>query len=162
TKFLPTLYKKIDLTIDLKTRSAALNVPGVVEGKGNSIRNESSGKDVPARIIMPVGFEFHEAEFISGKGKTANGSVHLDFDGAHDAAVGCARDVAIWLRRPKESGRRASDETHLRVCRRLSAHPDGIQCRRDRPAVCAGAHAAAVADDGIRESDFRWCFADRG
>src|SRR5207237_7935769 len=72
TKFLPTLYKKIDLTIDLKTRSASVNVAGVVEGKGKSIRNEKSGKDVLTRLTMPSGFEFHEAEFISGVGKTAN------------------------------------------------------------------------------------------
>ena len=83
TKFLPTLYKKIDLTIDLKTRKAQVSVPGVVEGQGTSIRNETSGKDVPTRMIMPSGFEFHEAEFISGKGKTANGAIHLDFDGTH-------------------------------------------------------------------------------
>jgi hypothetical protein len=83
TKFLPTLYKRIDLKIDLKARSAEVNVPGVVTGKGKSIHNDKSGKDVPARITMPSGFEFHEAEFISGTGKTANGTIHLDFNGTH-------------------------------------------------------------------------------
>ncbi len=83
TKFLPTLYKPIELTIDLKTRKAQVKVPGVVQGVGTSIRNDMSGMDVPTRITMPVGFEFHEAEFISGTGKTANGEVHLDFDGTH-------------------------------------------------------------------------------
>jgi hypothetical protein len=83
TKFLPTLYKPIDLTVDLKTRKAQVKVPGVVQGIGASIRNELSGSDVLTQIIMPAGFEFHEAEFISGTGKTANGEVHLDFDGTH-------------------------------------------------------------------------------
>ena len=83
TKFLPTLFKQIDLTIDLKARTAQVNVPGVVEGKGLSIRNDASGKDVPTTVIMPVGFEFHEAEFISGTGRTANGSIKLDFNATH-------------------------------------------------------------------------------
>ncbi|MGH8019344.1 MAG: DUF1326 domain-containing protein [Opitutaceae bacterium] len=83
TTFLPTLYKPIDLIIDLKTRKARVEVPGVVEGDGTSIRNEMAGTDVQTRITMPAGFEFHEAEFISGKGKTANGGIHLDFDGTH-------------------------------------------------------------------------------
>lgn len=83
TKFLPTLYKPIDLQIDLEKRSAEVKVSGVVEGKGSSIRNGVSGKDVPARLIMPAGFEFHEAEFISGTGKTANGAIKLDFDDTH-------------------------------------------------------------------------------
>ncbi len=83
TKFLPTLFKQIQLTIDLKTRSAEVKVPGVVEGTGASIHNGVSGKDVPARLIMPDGFEFHEAEFISGSGKTANGAIDLKFDGTH-------------------------------------------------------------------------------
>jgi hypothetical protein len=83
TKFLPTLYKPIDLMIDLTTRKAQVKVPGVVEGRGTSIKNDSSGTDVPTTIIMPVGFEFQQAEFISGTGKTANGEVHFNFDRTH-------------------------------------------------------------------------------
>ena len=83
TKTLPTLFKPIDLTIDFKTRRAQLNVPGVVTGKAESIRNDSSGKDVPVSVTMPVGFEFNEAEYVSGSGKTANGSIALDFDQTH-------------------------------------------------------------------------------
>lgn len=82
-KFLPTLYKPIDLTIDLAARRAQVRVPGVVEGKGSSIVNDISRQDVPTTLIMPAGFEFHQAEFISGTGRTANGEVHLDFDGTH-------------------------------------------------------------------------------
>jgi hypothetical protein len=83
TKFLPTVYRKIDLTIDLPARTAHVNVPGVVEGKGSVIRNDASGKDVPTTVIMPLGFEFHAAEFISGTGKTANGSIKMDFNATH-------------------------------------------------------------------------------
>lgn len=83
TRFLPTVFNTIDLTIDLKARTARVSVPGVVEGTGSSIRNDVSGKDLPTTIIMPAGFEFHEAEFISGTGKTANGSFKLDFNGTH-------------------------------------------------------------------------------
>lgn len=83
TKFLPTIFKPIDLRIDLPARTAHVKVPGVVEGTGVSIRNGVSGKDVPTRIIMPAGFEFHEAEFISGTGRTTDGMIKLDFDGTH-------------------------------------------------------------------------------
>jgi hypothetical protein len=83
TKFLPTLFKRIDLAIDFDGRRAQVTVPGVVEGKGAAIRNERSGKDVLTRLTMPAGFEFHEAEFISGTGKTANGEIHIDFGGTH-------------------------------------------------------------------------------
>ncbi len=83
TKFLPTIYKPIELTIDLKTRKAQVKVSGVVEGKAQSVHNDMSKKDVPIRLTMPMGFEFTEAEVVSGSGKTANGTIHLDFDGTH-------------------------------------------------------------------------------
>lgn len=83
TTFLPTLAKPIELAIDLQARTAHVRVPGVVEGNGRAIHNDASGTDVPVRITMPAGFEFHEAEFIDGSGKTTNGSIELNFNGTH-------------------------------------------------------------------------------
>lgn len=83
TNVLPTLFKPIELTIDLKTRKAHAKVSGVVEGRAESVHNDMSQKDVPIRLTMPTGFEFTEAEVVSGSGKTANGSIALDFDGTH-------------------------------------------------------------------------------
>ena len=82
TKLLPTLYKPIDLSIDIATRKARVSVPGILEGTGESIRNPVTGADHQVRITLPNGFEFTEAEFISGKGK-ASGDLKLDFGGTH-------------------------------------------------------------------------------
>lgn len=82
TKFLPTLYKPIDLSIDYSARTARLNVPGVVEGKAESIRNPVTGAPHPVRVTMPTGFEFNESEVVSGKSK-ATAPIELDFDGSH-------------------------------------------------------------------------------
>jgi hypothetical protein len=82
TKLLPTLYKPIDLTIDLKTCSAKVSVPGVIESSASPIRNPMTGADHRARLTLPTGFEFTEAEFVSGKAKTF-GPMDLDFDDTH-------------------------------------------------------------------------------
>ena len=83
TKVQPTLFKPIELTIDVKTRSAKVNIPGVIEASAASIKNPMTGADHQARITLPTGFEFTEAEFVSGKSKGTAGTIKLDFDGTH-------------------------------------------------------------------------------
>jgi hypothetical protein len=83
TKVQPTLFKPIELTIDVKTRSAKVNVPGVIEASAASIKNPMTGADHQARITLPTGFEFTEAEFVSGKSKGTAGTIQLEFDGTH-------------------------------------------------------------------------------
>ncbi|HWZ95379.1 MAG TPA: DUF1326 domain-containing protein [Opitutaceae bacterium] len=83
TKVQPTLFKPIELTIDVKTRSAKVNVPGVIEASASSIKNPVTGGDHQARITLPTGFEFTEAEFVSGKSKGTAGTIQLEFDGTH-------------------------------------------------------------------------------
>jgi len=82
TEFLPTLYKPIDLAIDYQNRTARVNVSGVVEGVGESIRNPVTGAPHRVRTTMPTGFEFTESEVVSGKTK-ATGSLPMTFDGTH-------------------------------------------------------------------------------
>lgn len=83
TKFLPTLFKPIELKIDYAKRSATAKVPGVVEGEAQPIWNEKSNKPVPAKLVMPAGFEFSEAEVVRGTGRTTNGTIDLDFTETH-------------------------------------------------------------------------------
>jgi hypothetical protein len=83
TKFLPTIYKPIDLTIDIKTRKAQAKVAGVVEGTANAIINGKSGKEVHTKLSMPSGFEFTEAEFVDGVGRTLGAEIKLNFDHTH-------------------------------------------------------------------------------
>jgi len=83
TKTLPTLYRSIELAIDLKSRTAALSVPGLAEFSAASIRNPKTGLEHHARVTLPTGFEFTEAEFVSGRGKTTASPIELDFDNTH-------------------------------------------------------------------------------
>jgi hypothetical protein len=82
TEFLPTLSKPIHLTIDYSGRSAQLNVPGLLEGKAESIRNPVTGAAHPVRVTMPTGFEFTESEVLSGKSKST-GAIEFNLDGSH-------------------------------------------------------------------------------
>jgi hypothetical protein len=82
TRFLPTLYKPIDLAIDMTGRKAQVRVPGVLEGRGESIRNPVTGADHQIRVTLPNGFEFTDAEFISGTGK-GDGDLEINYSGTH-------------------------------------------------------------------------------
>ena len=80
--FLPTLAKPIDLRIDVNERMATVRVAGVVDGKVEPIRNPVTGAPSRARINLPNGFEFTQAEVASGSGK-AMGEITLDFSNTH-------------------------------------------------------------------------------
>jgi hypothetical protein len=82
TKFLPTLARPIDLSIDVDARKATVRVPGVVEGAVEPIRNPVSGAESRARINLPNGFEFTQAEVGLGTGR-ATGEIRLDFTNTH-------------------------------------------------------------------------------
>jgi hypothetical protein len=82
SKLLPTQYKPIDLDIDLEQRNASLHLPGIVDGSASSILNPVTGQQHKVQVKLPNGFEFTEAEFVSGKAK-APGEIRLDFDGTH-------------------------------------------------------------------------------
>lgn len=82
SEFLPTLFKPIHLAIDYAGRTAQVEVPGVVQGRAESIRNPVTGAPHQVKVTMPTGFEFTESEVLSGKSK-ASGSIELDLDGSH-------------------------------------------------------------------------------
>jgi hypothetical protein len=82
SRFLPTLARTIDLSIDVDARKARLKVPGVVDGSIEPIRNPVTGAESRARINLPNGFEFTEAEVAVGTGKTT-GEIKLDFVNTH-------------------------------------------------------------------------------
>jgi hypothetical protein len=82
THYLPTLAKPIRLTIDSAARTARLEVPGLLEGKAESIRNPVTGAPHPVRVVMPTGFEFTESEVLSGTAR-ATGAIELALDSSH-------------------------------------------------------------------------------
>lgn len=81
-QYLPTLIKRIDLTIDVERRTAKVTVPGLIESTGEPIRNPVTGEEHRVSVSIPNGFEFAEAEFASGKTHAA-GPIPLDFDNTH-------------------------------------------------------------------------------
>jgi hypothetical protein len=82
TSFLPTLARPIQLEIDVNTRKASLFVPGVVTGAAAAIRNPKTGEPHRARVTLPTGFEYTEAEFASGRA-TADGAIPLELNDTH-------------------------------------------------------------------------------
>ena len=81
-EFLPTLYKPITLAIDYAGRVAEATVPGIIEGRAETIRNPVTGAAHPVRVTMPTGFEFTDSEVVSGTSK-ATGPIELHLNGSH-------------------------------------------------------------------------------
>src|SRR6516162_5689794 len=64
SEYLPTLSKPIQLTIDYNGRNAEVKVPGLLEGKAESIRNPVTGAPHPVRVVFLTGFAFTESEVL--------------------------------------------------------------------------------------------------
>jgi hypothetical protein len=60
------IFADIEFAADLDARTGFFRVPGVMEMTLEPIRNPVTGADYPARIVLPVGFEFRTAEMASG------------------------------------------------------------------------------------------------
>jgi len=82
TSFLPTLARPIQLDIDIDARTASIFIPGVLQGSVAPIRNARTGAAQRARVTLPAGFEYTEAEFASGRA-IADGAVPLEFTDTH-------------------------------------------------------------------------------
>lgn len=73
---LETLSKPIDLAIDPERRSGHVRIPGVFELTAEPIRNPVTGAEHRARINLPHGFEYRQAEIASGT-TTTSGAISL-------------------------------------------------------------------------------------
>lgn len=78
----PPQFKAIDLKIDEKAGTARVRIPGLIEGDVEPIRNPITNEVHRARVSLPTGFEYQDAEFVTGKAKT-QGPIPLDFQGTH-------------------------------------------------------------------------------
>jgi hypothetical protein len=56
------VYAPIELTMDRERRVGSVRIPGVLEGRTEPIRNPVTGEEHRARIVLPDGFEYQEAE----------------------------------------------------------------------------------------------------
>jgi hypothetical protein len=82
TNVLPTLSAPIEIACDLENGTGRLRVPGIVEGTVEPIRNPVTGAPHRARVALPKGFEYTEAEYVAGRTK-ASGEIALDFTDTH-------------------------------------------------------------------------------
>ena len=66
-KTLDPIFAPIEFTVDVERRIASVKVPGVLEGRGEPIRNPVTGAPHRIRIMMPEGFEHRSAEVCSAR-----------------------------------------------------------------------------------------------
>ncbi len=72
------LVKPIEMRCNLEGRTAAVFVPGVIEVEVQPIRNTVTGEPHHARVVLPGGFEFNEAELASAS-FAAFGDLKFDY-----------------------------------------------------------------------------------
>ena len=74
---LETLYKPLDIAVDLEARTGHIMAPDVFETTAEPLTNPVTGNEHRARINLPYGFEYHVAEVAKGTTKT-HGAISLD------------------------------------------------------------------------------------
>jgi hypothetical protein len=80
---LETLFEPIDLSIDMAGRTGHVRIPGVFDLRAEPIRNPVTGAEHRVRINLPYGFEFQQAEVVSGT-TTTSGDISLTMNhGTH-------------------------------------------------------------------------------
>ncbi len=79
---LDPLSKPIEFEVDVDGRTGRLSIPGVVETRGEPIKNPVTGAVHRVRIDMPEGFDYLLAEIGSGTTK-ATGEIKLDFEASY-------------------------------------------------------------------------------
>ncbi|SDG92397.1 hypothetical protein SAMN05216603_104272 [Pseudomonas benzenivorans] len=82
TEMFEPQFVPIELSIDVDQRQAELRIPGVMQASGEPIRNPVDGTSQRARLTLPDGFEFIEAEFASGSFQT-QAALKLQSQGSH-------------------------------------------------------------------------------
>lgn len=76
TEFDP-IFADIEFTCDFDTGTGGFDVPGIMSLALEPIRNPVTNAPHPAKIVLPTGFEFREADVVSGD-FSANGDIALD------------------------------------------------------------------------------------
>jgi hypothetical protein len=76
------VFKPIIFETDLKAGTARIAVEGMIDAKVEPIRNRVTGAEHRVRVVMAKGFEFSEAEFVSGTW-TTQGAIANDYAKRH-------------------------------------------------------------------------------
>jgi hypothetical protein len=84
TKVHEPRFVPMRFAIDLEQRTAQFIVDGLVEARAEPIRNPVTGVEQRARLVLPDGFEFTEAELASSTVMTRSSSpIELAWKGRH-------------------------------------------------------------------------------
>ena len=75
-------FLPIDFEVSLDGRTGRIAIEGIVDTKIEPIRNPVTGEEQRARVSLPGGFEYKEAEYASGTTE-ATGPVGLSWQGRH-------------------------------------------------------------------------------
>lgn len=80
--FLEPRFEPIDIAIDVEARKGHIRIDGLVDTKGEPIRNPVTGAEHRPRIDLVGGFEYEIAEIGSATSRT-QGPIALGFDRSH-------------------------------------------------------------------------------
>jgi hypothetical protein len=83
---LPTMVAPIELEFDVEARTGHVRIEGVLEHVIEPIRNPVTGEEHRARIVLPGGFEFEEAEMADSAMLRATAAPPLSFAYEHTYA----------------------------------------------------------------------------
>jgi len=78
----PPQFKPIAFSVDIPARVGHFAVPGLMEAKAGPILNPVTGRPHRARVVLPDGFEYREAEYADGAAR-AGAPVALDWASGH-------------------------------------------------------------------------------
>ncbi len=81
--FYDPVVRPITFEADIAARTGRILVPGIVEGSVEPIRNPVTGNPHRVSVTLPLGFEYHSAEYASSTVRTLDASIPLEWDGAH-------------------------------------------------------------------------------
>ena len=76
-KVFTPLFKPIEFEVDIEARTGRLFVDGLIDTRGEPIRNKVTGEETRARIDLPDGFEYTIAE-IGSASSTTQGEIPLN------------------------------------------------------------------------------------
>lgn len=75
-------FLPIGFSLDIDKRIGSVRIDGVIDTRTEPIRNPVTGQEHRARVVLPSGFEYREAEYASGDTR-ATGPVGLEWTGRH-------------------------------------------------------------------------------
>ncbi|MDB5460721.1 MAG: hypothetical protein JWO72_2462 [Caulobacteraceae bacterium] len=78
----PPVFLPIEFELDIDRRLGRLQIEGVLDTQVSPIRNPVTGAEHRARVTLPNGFEYREAEYASGRTRSPD-PVPLSWDTGH-------------------------------------------------------------------------------